>query len=242
MPCMFSSLFATRVLHIEIVFFFSCLPLLVRFGFIFRQAHGIARLSPHYCRDSMRWLTLGTEEGVIWEKHVLQPQHPMFGSVDSEEDMESEDYSDATSGIVHVNEKLISWGLPPEHANLNPGFKCPFPADSTVTLDNPSYRFFNVSFMKGKLVSMQYGTKCPFDIFMNAWGECWLVNLLTPNDETRIFSFAQKHPAELILSLSLCFFFCFQHVTTWMVVTGLGIASEPDSYSNISGQYGLFSL
>ena len=34
---------------------------------------------------------------------------------------------------------------------VNPGFTDPFPARTTVTLDNPAYRWFGLSLMRGKL-------------------------------------------------------------------------------------------
>lgn len=35
------------------------------------MAHGIARLSPNYCRDAMRWLSLGCSEAAWWQRNVL---------------------------------------------------------------------------------------------------------------------------------------------------------------------------
>lgn len=95
------------------------------------MAHGIARLSPKYCTDRMRWKSIGTDEGVMWEKHVLNC-------------MEGRN-----------NKKLLEWGLSEQVATsaMNPCFQCPFPAKTTVTFDNPSYRVLGGKFslMKGKL-------------------------------------------------------------------------------------------
>lgn len=51
------------------------------------------------------------------------------------------------------NPYLLKWGLSPQIAlaALNPGFQDPFDAKTTVTLDNPAYRFLGRSLMKGKL-------------------------------------------------------------------------------------------
>ncbi|GAB4817241.1 hypothetical protein N2152v2_004287 [Parachlorella kessleri] len=51
------------------------------------------------------------------------------------------------------NVQLVKWGLSQETARdaLNPGFSDPFPAATTVTLDNPAYRWLGFSLMRGKL-------------------------------------------------------------------------------------------
>lgn len=48
---------------------------------------------------------------------------------------------------------MLAWGLstPVALAALNPGFSDPFDAESTVTLDNPRYRWGPWSLMAGKL-------------------------------------------------------------------------------------------
>lgn len=120
------------------------------------QAHGIARLSGDYCRDFMRWRSLGFDEAVVWEKYVLQPGHPIFGEKTRDTDVDFE-------SVSKTNQKLIGWGLAPQYALLNPGFKCPFPGSTTVTLDNPKYRLFNISLMKGKLVSFEYCMSINFE-------------------------------------------------------------------------------
>ncbi len=35
------------------------------------MGHGVARLSPHYCCDAMRWRSLGWYEAAWWHAHVL---------------------------------------------------------------------------------------------------------------------------------------------------------------------------
>ena len=40
------------------------------------MAHGVARLSPLYCCDAMRWRTLGRTEAHFWHHHVLSVADP----------------------------------------------------------------------------------------------------------------------------------------------------------------------
>jgi hypothetical protein len=35
------------------------------------MGHSVARLSPNYCSDRMRWGSFGTYEAAWWQKHVL---------------------------------------------------------------------------------------------------------------------------------------------------------------------------
>jgi len=44
------------------------------------MANGVARLSPHYCCDHMRWRTLGCSEAQFWHRHVFAWQ-PTDGRV-----------------------------------------------------------------------------------------------------------------------------------------------------------------
>ena len=181
------------------------------------MAHGIARLSPNYCCDRMRFLTVGRDEGVMWERAVLAQHDPRYdptrdqdrtasnstrttavldstsqpietnarvptnsglsGSPNAEAKFESNslraqqlplvttptgNHGNTEEDIhnqhqlplsVPINRALLRWGLPPEFAQdaVNPGFACPFVASETVTLDNPAYRWFGLSLMKGKL-------------------------------------------------------------------------------------------
>lgn len=227
------------------------------------MAHGIARLSPKYCTDRMRFRSLGMDEAVVWERYLLSrldydylpdkdnsrgqqeggskaavgadqgrsvmphagPFEPGIqrretgraGSLQAREDAEADaailaaelaqdvdaarqsgmvahggtlqalDYAgspEASAGPVAefaaspregevpqleesaralepegraatgaLNERLLRWGLSCETAAraLNPGFEDPFPASTTITLDNPAYRWFGISLMRGKL-------------------------------------------------------------------------------------------
>ena len=40
------------------------------------MAHGIARLSPNYCCDAMRFWSLGRTEAHFWHRNVLSVQDP----------------------------------------------------------------------------------------------------------------------------------------------------------------------
>jgi hypothetical protein len=109
---------------------------------------------------------LGTDEGVLWERHVLAPFHPQYLPSASEDDSRMDTAPFSTRPDVHCSEnkgpelglalegsnaKLLKWRFAAQNAVLNPGFACPFPALKTITLDNPSYRWMGVSLMRGKL-------------------------------------------------------------------------------------------
>ncbi|KAK3248710.1 hypothetical protein CYMTET_41833 [Cymbomonas tetramitiformis] len=97
------------------------------------MANGIARFSPHYCCDKMRFWTIGESEGEWWDRNVF--------SYSSNEQEPS------------PNPHLLKWGLPKEVARdaVNPHFSDPFDARRDMTLDNPKYRFLGFSLMTGKL-------------------------------------------------------------------------------------------
>ena len=114
------------------------------------MAHGIARLSPAYCCDRMRFLSFGSDEAVMWERYVLSMTDLAFHpSNDHSKDQDQESGQDQGQ----VNWQLQRWGCPLNVATaaMNPGFTCPFPAATTVTLDNPTYKLWGISFMRGKL-------------------------------------------------------------------------------------------
>jgi hypothetical protein len=122
------------------------------------MAHGIARFSKNYCCDRMRFLSLGSDEAVMWERNVLKLQDSRYlPTTDADVAVEEEDKNSATpprqQQPAPVNSQLLRWGLDLQSAQdaVNPGFSCPFEASKTVTLDNPTYRFYKYSFMKGKL-------------------------------------------------------------------------------------------
>lgn len=111
----------------------------------------------------MRFTSLGSDEAVVWERHVLAVHDPRYdpatdadasaASVSSTATADGQKQAETFEGDSPVNAQLVRWGLAREFARdaVNPGFACPFPASSTITLDNPLYRFFGVSFMRGKL-------------------------------------------------------------------------------------------
>jgi hypothetical protein len=122
------------------------------------MAHGIARLSPKYCRDRMRFLSLGRDEGVLWERAVFAvPDLQYQPATDADLRAAREDAGGAAAPAPAARPAprglaLRWWGLPTAAAAAaNPGFACPFPAASTATLDNPRYRLLGRSLMRGKL-------------------------------------------------------------------------------------------
>lgn len=92
------------------------------------MAHGIARLSPDFCRDKMRFWTLGQSEGSWFQHNVLDMPDPRYpiendGTADSCRDI------DNAPGTEPSNERLVAWGLPADVCRdvLNPGERpCPF--------------------------------------------------------------------------------------------------------------------
>ncbi|KAI8476050.1 MAG: hypothetical protein J3K34DRAFT_402783 [Monoraphidium minutum] len=96
------------------------------------MANGVARLSPHYCCDDLRWRTLGMSEARYWQRHV---------------------FSFAGTDPSLVNAHFLALGLPRDvcRALVNPGFFDPFDPERDITLDNPAYRLGPLSLMTGKL-------------------------------------------------------------------------------------------
>ncbi|WIA35111.1 hypothetical protein OEZ86_003596 [Tetradesmus obliquus] len=94
------------------------------------MAHSVARLSPNYCCDGMRWRSLGSSEAAWWQRHVLAVMEP-----------------------CSVNSYLLQARLPQQvaEAAVNPGFFDPFDVNKDVTLDNPAYRIGPIHCMAGKL-------------------------------------------------------------------------------------------
>ena len=61
------------------------------------MSHSIARFSPKYCRDKMRWLSLGFTESEFWSEYLFD-----FHIADGD-----------------FNKKLKRWGLPLEVNKCN---------------------------------------------------------------------------------------------------------------------------
>ncbi|KAI9216269.1 hypothetical protein BC828DRAFT_393888 [Blastocladiella britannica] len=82
------------------------------------MAHGIARFSPSYCTDSMRWRTLGSTEAEWLTSNVLAPP--------------------AHARDLPFNPALLSLNLPPAvvEAARNPGFHDPWDPVRDVTLSS----------------------------------------------------------------------------------------------------------
>lgn len=137
------------------------------------MAHGVARLSPMYCTDHMRYRSLGYDEAVMWDKYVIAVQDEHYSpendgtrnnkalianqatatGVAEGEVLEAQGEKEQLPRHPKVNTQLLYWGMNAETARdaVNPGFVDPFHPQDTVTLDNPTYKLFGVSFMKGKL-------------------------------------------------------------------------------------------
>jgi len=79
-------------------------------------AHGIARLSPHYCKDFLRWRSIGSHEAEWWEDNIFS-----FHVEDGPK-----------------NTNLLGYGLPNQVLidARNPGFIDPFHPTKDITLVN----------------------------------------------------------------------------------------------------------
>jgi len=78
-------------------------------------SHGIARLSPHYCTDGLRWGSLGYTEAEWWTRHVL---------------------TRAADSPPRLDAWAAALPAPSRRALTNPGFYCPFDAFQDATLTN----------------------------------------------------------------------------------------------------------
>ncbi|KAL4858574.1 hypothetical protein ACK3TF_001528 [Chlorella vulgaris] len=138
------------------------------------MAHGIARLSPNYCCDRMRFRSIGLDEAMVWHRYVLPVADPRYAassahcgtstsaglSATSANEAASDQPAAAAAAAGEpnstasppINRQLVAWGLDVQVARdaVNPGFHDPFDP-ATTTLDNPKYRFLGFSLMKGKL-------------------------------------------------------------------------------------------
>ncbi|KAK9846438.1 hypothetical protein WJX81_003784 [Elliptochloris bilobata] len=126
------------------------------------MGHGVARLSHRHCTDALRLRSLGWYEAEVWHAAVLSQMDPSYAR---DPPVPAVSEAPGTSGIEaqsemlgrdahgsHSNQRLRRWGVSEAVCRdaLNPGFIDPFPMN-LVTLDNPAYRLFGVSLMKGKL-------------------------------------------------------------------------------------------
>mmetsp|Transcript_34770 Transcript_34770/g.62574 ORF Transcript_34770/g.62574 Transcript_34770/m.62574 type:complete len:358 (+) Transcript_34770:254-1327(+) len=107
----------------------AAIPYQVIMGDLNTLANGVARLSPNYCTDSLRLLSLGWFEAELLDKFILQCQSPNL-----------------------VNKWLQWYGLPEQVCRdaVNPGFSDPFDSRQDITFDHPAYRFFGFHLMTGK--------------------------------------------------------------------------------------------
>ena len=76
------------------------------------MAHGIARLSPNYCCDKMRFWSIGQQEAVFWH-------HNVFGQMAASDGKDGSHDEERQT----LNQQLRRWGLPEDVCMdiLNPG-------------------------------------------------------------------------------------------------------------------------
>lgn len=79
------------------------------------MGHGIARLSPNYCCDQLRFRNLGFTEAQVWDKYVLQQRDQQY--------LIENDGKPHASVSGQMNTMLSSLGLAEEYCGdiLNPG-------------------------------------------------------------------------------------------------------------------------
>jgi endonuclease/exonuclease/phosphatase family metal-dependent hydrolase len=119
------------------------------------MAHSVARLSPLYCCDRFRWLSIGWSEARFWA-------HSVFAVTDSAEGTAAVlEAAEAARGRWHrssrplvlapgaANSRLAAYRLPAALCAqlVNPGFVDAWCPDADVTLNNPKY----LGLMQGKL-------------------------------------------------------------------------------------------
>ncbi|KAG2427188.1 hypothetical protein HXX76_010907 [Chlamydomonas incerta] len=95
-------------------------------------ANGVARLSPNYCTDHLRWSSLGWFEAELLDRLVL----PVRGE----------------EGAA-TNAWAARQGLPAAVCAdlVNPGYADPFDARRDITFDHWKYRYLGLRLMTGKL-------------------------------------------------------------------------------------------
>ncbi|KAG2483952.1 hypothetical protein HYH03_017198 [Edaphochlamys debaryana] len=93
-------------------------------------ANGVARLSPHYCNDHLRWASLGWFEAELLDHRVLRVTDP-----------------------APLNEWARRQGLPEAVCRdlVNPGYSDPWDSRHDITFDHVKYRYLGQRLMTGKL-------------------------------------------------------------------------------------------
>ena len=82
------------------------------------MAHGVARLSPRFSRDKMRWLSLGQTEAGFWQRNLFNLQDPQHASLPG-----SAAPDHAHADRPQHNSRLAWYGVPEAACRelLNPG-------------------------------------------------------------------------------------------------------------------------
>jgi hypothetical protein len=135
-----------------------------------QMANGVARLSPHYCCDALRWRTLGCSEARYWQQHILSCTGGWGGAalwpagavnygistpVLSSSTLSPHRHPRLTAlppfppsltpgsdpGMANAHFRRL--GLPESVCRdlVNPGLFDPFDVRADITLDNPAYRW-----------------------------------------------------------------------------------------------------
>ncbi len=120
------------------------------------MAHGIARLSPNYCCDIMRWKSIGYYEAQVWQRLVFDnrggPPSPVLRGYG----LSQQTYVSLLCFMGGVSVLWLSNTCATKHsceALVNTaGFEDPFNIVKDISFDNPKYRLCGLlPLMKGKL-------------------------------------------------------------------------------------------
>lgn len=118
------------------------------------MGNGVARLSPSFCTDHLRFKTLGISEARFWHDNLLSVLETSV-----------EKGGDIADG-KKINKKLLGWGVNEELCReaINPGFHDPWDVEKDVTLEHPAIKGYKIYLVTGKLdwilvKGMQFGEK-----------------------------------------------------------------------------------
>ena len=77
------------------------------------MGHGIARFSPNFCCDKMRFWSIGQSEAAVWDDLIFQQNDPEYLTT----------LNPQTGSKSRINERLRAYGLPVKACQnlLNPG-------------------------------------------------------------------------------------------------------------------------
>ena len=96
------------------------------------MGHGIARFSPNFCCDKMRFWSIGRTEGEVWERDVFSQLDPEYTG--ERRAIAGQSTSASQLKQANMNAILHSYGLSTSvcHDILNPGTDCHLARDLSL--------------------------------------------------------------------------------------------------------------